>query len=73
MHEIVEHYGKVIIALFAIVAALSIAFIVTKTISKSTQDSTSGLDTTYEKRANSAVTQGDDSGIRAESSKTDTK
>lgn len=59
MHDIIEHYGKVIIALFAIVAALAIAAIVVTQVTTSTKKATNDLDTKYEGPANEAVSKGD--------------
>jgi hypothetical protein len=58
MHDIIEHYGKVIIALFAIVAALAIAAIVVTQVTTSTKKATNDLDTKYEGPAKSAVDEG---------------
>lgn len=58
MHDIIEHYGKVIIALFAIVAALAIAAIVVTQVTTSTKKATNDLDTQYSAPAQSAVDAG---------------
>lgn len=44
MHEIVEHYGKVILALFAIAAILLLAGYVVFTITKKTKTSVDSID-----------------------------
>lgn len=59
MHDIIEHYGKVVIALFAIVAALAIAAIVVTQVTTSTKKATADLDTKYKDPANEAVSKGD--------------
>lgn len=58
MHDIIEHYGKVIIALFAIVAALAIAAVVVTQVTSSTKKATNNLDTQYENPAKEAVSAG---------------
>ena len=58
MHDIIEHYGKVIVALFAIVAALAIAAIVVTQVTKSTKKATTELDSQYQSPAHSAVDAG---------------
>lgn len=56
MHDIIEHYGKVVVALFAIVAALAIAALVVTTVSTKTNEATSNLE--YNDDANTSVIVG---------------
>lgn len=58
MHDIIEHYGKVVIALFAIVAALAIAAIIVAQVTTSTKKATADLDTKYKDSASEAVSKG---------------
>lgn len=58
MHDIIEHYGKVIVALFAIVAALAIAAIVVTQVTISTRDASAQLDEEYREPAQKAVEEG---------------
>lgn len=44
MHDIIEHYGKVIIALAGVLAALLLTAAVVTTISNKTQTAVSGIE-----------------------------
>ncbi len=44
MHDIIEHYGKVIIALAGVLAALLLTAVVVTTISNKTKTAVSGIE-----------------------------
>lgn len=54
--EIIEHYGKAIIALGAIAAAITILIFVAKKISNKTTSAVNGID--YEDTINKAASEG---------------
>lgn len=56
MHDIIEHYGKVIVALFAIAVALLVAAAVATTITRKTNESVNNLE--FNENAKDAVGEG---------------
>lgn len=52
MHDIIEHYGKVIIALAGVLAALLLTTVVVGTVSTKTKSAVNNLE--YETRINNA-------------------
>lgn len=53
MHDIIEHYGKVIVALAGVLAAVLITVAVVAIVSKKTTDAVENLE--YESQINNAV------------------
>lgn len=53
MQDIIEHYGKVIVALAGVLAAILITAVVVGIVSNKTQSAVSGIE--YESRINNAI------------------
>lgn len=49
MHDIIEHYGKVVVALFAIIVILAVAALVLNLVKEKTEQSIGDLDSYAEK------------------------
>ena len=53
MHDIIEHYGKVALALFGVAVLIGLGVIIGKIVSQKTQDKVNGLE--YDVKVNEVL------------------